>query len=147
MLRAAREGRSALLVAPTGAGKTMAGFLPSLVELTSSPDFPEPVEAHSIASALSQEGKEGLRQAQPRRVEGDAQLPVGEGLHTLYISPLKALAVDVQRNLLTPIAEMGLNIRVETRTGDTPSDRKARQRARPPQMLLTTPEIKYKLLS
>lgn len=70
-----------------------------------------------------------------------------EGLHTLYVSPLKALAVDVQRNLLAPIAEMGLDIRVETRTGDTPSDRKARQRERPPQMLLTTPESLSLLIS
>jgi hypothetical protein len=70
-----------------------------------------------------------------------------EGLHTLYISPLKALAHDVQRNLLTPIAEMGLNLRVETRSGDTPSDRKARQRARPPHVLLTTPESLSLLLS
>lgn len=108
MLDAARAGRHALLVAPTGAGKTLAGFLPSLVDLIERPT---------------------------------------DGLHTLYISPLKALAVDVQRNLLTPIAEMGLNIRVETRSGDTPSDRKARQRARPPQMLLTTPESLSLLLS
>jgi ATP-dependent Lhr-like helicase len=70
-----------------------------------------------------------------------------DGLHTLYISPLKALAVDVQRNLLTPVEEMGLPIRVETRTGDTPSDRKARQRVRPPQILLTTPESLSLLLS
>ena len=71
----------------------------------------------------------------------------GDGLHTLYISPLKALAVDVQRNLLDPIREMDLPIRVETRTGDTPADRKARQRVRPPQMLLTTPESLSLLLS
>ena len=108
MLAAARAGRSALLVAPTGAGKTLAGFLPTLAELVEAPT---------------------------------------DGLHTLYISPLKALAVDVQRNLLTPIDEMGLPIRVETRTGDTPSDRKARQRARPPQILLTTPESLSLLLS
>lgn len=108
MLAAARDGRHALLVAPTGAGKTLAGFLPSIVELIENP---------------------------------------GEGLHTLYVSPLKALAVDVQRNLLTPIEEMGLPIRVETRTGDTPSDRKARQRVRPPQMLLTTPESLSLLIS
>ncbi|HET9427873.1 MAG TPA: DEAD/DEAH box helicase, partial [Allosphingosinicella sp.] len=108
MLAAARDGKSALLVAPTGAGKTLAGFLPSLVELVERPT---------------------------------------EGLHTLYISPLKALAVDVQRNLLSPIEEMGLPIRVETRTGDTPADRKARQRVRPPQMLLTTPESLSLLLS
>jgi ATP-dependent helicase Lhr and Lhr-like helicase len=108
MLAAARNGDHALLVAPTGAGKTLAGFLPTLADL---------IEA-----------------------------PV-DGLHTLYISPLKALAVDVQRNLLTPIAEMGIDISVETRTGDTPSDRKARQRARPPHILLTTPESLSLLLS
>ncbi|CAN5430128.1 ligase-associated DNA damage response DEXH box helicase [soil metagenome] len=108
MLAAARAGRHALLVAPTGAGKTLAGFLPTLADLIATP---------------------------------------AEGLHTLYISPLKALAVDVQRNLLTPIADMDVPIRVETRTGDTPSDRKARQRARPPQILLTTPESLSLLLS
>lgn len=108
MLAAARAGRNALLVAPTGAGKTLAGFLPSLVELIESPT---------------------------------------DRLHTLYISPLKALAVDVQRNLLTPIEEMGAAIRVETRTGDTPHDRKVRQRARPPEILLTTPESLSLLLS
>jgi ATP-dependent Lhr-like helicase len=108
MLAAARAGRSALLVAPTGAGKTLAGFLPTLAELVERPS---------------------------------------EGLHTLYISPLKALAVDVQRNLLTPVAEMDLAVRVETRTGDTPADRKARQRVRPPQILLTTPESLSLLLS
>jgi ATP-dependent Lhr-like helicase len=108
MLDAARDGDSALLVAATGAGKTLAGFLPTIVNLIEAP---------------------------------------AEGLHTLYISPLKALAVDVQRNLLTPVEEMGLDIRVETRTGDTPSDRKARQRARPPQILLTTPESLSLLLS
>jgi ATP-dependent Lhr-like helicase len=108
MLDAARAGHHALLVAATGAGKTLAGFLPSLAELIDTPS---------------------------------------EGLHTLYVSPLKALAVDVQRNLLTPIEEMGVDIRVETRTGDTPSDRKARQRVRPPQILLTTPESLSLLLS
>jgi ATP-dependent Lhr-like helicase len=102
MLAAAREGSHALLVAPTGAGKTLAGFLPTLAELI--------------------------------------EQPVEERLCTIYVSPLKALAVDVQRNLLAPIGEMGLAIRVETRTGDTPSDRKVRQRERPPQILLTTPE-------
>ena len=108
MLDAARGGKHALLVAATGAGKTLAGFLPTLVDLIERPR---------------------------------------EGLHTLYVSPLKALGVDVQRNLMTPIAEMGLDIRVETRSGDTPSDRKARQRVRPPQILLTTPESLSLLLS
>ncbi|MBY6201274.1 ligase-associated DNA damage response DEXH box helicase [Maritalea mobilis] len=90
-----------LLIAPTGGGKTMAGFLPTLAELA----------------------------------DGDHH-----GLHTLYISPLKALAADIRRNLTGPITEMGLPIRVEDRTGDTPSSRKKRQRADPPHILLTTPE-------
>lgn len=105
MLEKAREGRGALLIAPTGGGKTLAGFLPSLIELAERP---------------------------PRNTPA--------GVHTLYISPLKALAVDVERNLLTPIREMGLPIVAESRTGDTGESRKARQRIRPPDILLTTPE-------
>ena len=100
--------------------------------------------AHALLVAPTGSGKT-LAGFLPSLVELIEQ-PV-DGLHTLYVSPLKALAVDVQRNLLTPIEEMGLDIRVETRTGDTPSDRKARQRARPPQMLLTTPESLSLLLS
>ena len=108
MLHLSRRSRNGLLVAATGAGKTLAGFLPTICELAERP---------------------------------------AAGLHTLYVSPLKALAVDVQRNLIAPIEEMGLSIRVETRTGDTPSDRKARQRAKPPEVLLTTPESLSLLLS
>jgi ATP-dependent Lhr-like helicase len=103
MLEAARQDRSALLVAPTGGGKTLAGFLPSLVELAEAP--------------------------KNRR-----------SLHTLYISPLKALAVDIARNLEAPGREMGLDIEIESRTGDTSSAVRQRQRVRPPDILLTTPE-------
>ncbi|MEH6755014.1 MAG: ligase-associated DNA damage response DEXH box helicase [Alphaproteobacteria bacterium] len=110
MLEAARAGQSALLIAPTGGGKTLAGFLPSLVDLISG-DAPE------------------------------------DGLHTLYISPLKALAVDIHRNLEVPIAEMALPIRAETRTGDTPQSKRQRQRKKPPHMLMTTPESLALLLS
>ena len=80
----------------------------------------------------------------PSRLERKAP---PDGLHTLYVSPLKALAHDVQRNLIAPIEEMGLSIRVETRSGDTPSDRRKRQRTRPPHVLLTTPESLSLLLS
>ncbi|SFP05919.1 ligase-associated DNA damage response DEXH box helicase [Tranquillimonas alkanivorans] len=97
-----------LLIAPTGGGKTLAGFLPSLVELA--------------------DGRHA-------------------GLHTLYISPLKALAADIRRNLGTPIGDMRLPIRVEDRTGDTSATRKKRQRADPPHILLTTPESLALLLS
>ncbi|WP_100260183.1 ligase-associated DNA damage response DEXH box helicase [Qipengyuania seohaensis] len=114
MLEASDASRHALLVADTGAGKTLAGFLPTLADFTQ------------------------------ERLDGKAP---PEGLHTLYVSPLKALAHDVQRNLLTPIEEMGLPITVETRSGDTPSDRKRRQRQKPPHVLLTTPESLSLLLS
>jgi ATP-dependent Lhr-like helicase len=109
LLRRSRAGASALLIAPTGGGKTLAGFLPTLVDL------------HG-------------RGARPRAGRE------GKGLHTLYISPLKALAVDIARNLETPVAEMGLPVRIETRTGDTPVSKRTRQRRDPPDILLTTPE-------
>ncbi|SMX22724.1 ligase-associated DNA damage response DEXH box helicase [Boseongicola aestuarii] len=102
------DAASLLLIAPTGGGKTLAGFLPTLAEL-----------AH-----------------------GDRN-----GLHTIYVSPLKALAADIRRNLGTPIEEMNLPIRVEDRTGDTPASRKKRQRADPPHILLTTPESLALLLT
>ncbi|PZQ49255.1 MAG: ligase-associated DNA damage response DEXH box helicase [Rhodovulum sulfidophilum] len=99
---------STLLIAPTGGGKTLAGFLPSLAALGSAPP---------------------------------------PGLHTIYVSPLKALAADIRRNLARPIAEMGLAIRVEDRTGDTGGAMRARQRVDPPQILLTTPESLALLIS
>ena len=68
-------------------------------------------------------------------------------MHTLYISPLKALSVDVARNLEAPVREMGLPISLETRTGDTPQSKRQRQRRKPPHMLLTTPESLALLLS
>ena len=70
-----------------------------------------------------------------------------KGLHTLYISPLKALANDIQRNLKNPITEMGLNISVDTRTGDTSTYRRSQQKKKPPSILLTTPESLMLLLS
>ena len=97
-----------LLIAPTGGGKTMAGFLPSLIDLGAAP--------------------------QP-------------GLHTLYVSPLKALAADIRRNLATPVAELGLRLRIEDRTGDTGPSQRARQRIDPPHILLTTPESLALMLS
>jgi ATP-dependent Lhr-like helicase len=116
LLRRSRAGASALLIAPTGGGKTLAGFLPTLVEL------------HERGSSLR------------RRISSGKDIRRAEGLHTLYISPLKALAVDIARNLEAPVAEMGLPVRIETRTGDTPVAKRTRQRRDPPDILLTTPE-------
>ncbi|GAA6208133.1 ligase-associated DNA damage response DEXH box helicase [Cognatishimia sp. WU-CL00825] len=97
-----------LLIAPTGGGKTLAGFLPTLVDLSATP--------HA-------------------------------GMHTLYVSPLKALATDIKRNLRKPVEEMGLDVRIEDRTGDTSNFHKKRQRADPPHILLTTPESLALLIS
>ncbi|WP_395451437.1 ligase-associated DNA damage response DEXH box helicase [Aminobacter sp. UC22_36] len=108
LLATAQQGNSVLLIAPTGAGKTLAGFLPALTDLAMRPKK-RPGEAH-------------------------------RGVHTLYISPLKALAVDIERNLGKPVAEIGLPITMETRTGDTPQHKRARQKLSPPEILLTTPE-------
>jgi ATP-dependent helicase Lhr and Lhr-like helicase len=108
LLSRAAGGENMLLIAPTGAGKTLAGFLPSLTDLT-------------------------------RR----GKLPPGApftGVHTLYISPLKALAVDIERNLMKPVEEMRLPVSIENRTGDTPQSKRQRQKLSPPDILLTTPE-------
>ena len=109
LLKAANDGESVLLIAPTGGGKTLAGFLPSLIDL-----------------------------AAPRTTTG---------LHTLYVSPLKALATDIARNLTIPVEQMNLPIRIDTRTGDTSSENRRRQRDTPPDILLTTPESLAILLS
>jgi ATP-dependent Lhr-like helicase len=97
-----------LLIAPTGGGKTLSGFLPTLIDLAQTP--------HT-------------------------------GMHTLYISPLKALAADIRRNLTTPVTEMALDIRIEERTGDTAASLRKRQRADPPHIFLTTPESLALLVS
>ena len=139
MLDAAAEGRHALLVAATGAGKTLAGFLPTLSELIDETCSPAKAGAQTSSN-------DSFFGAGPQPSLGNTQAKQ-VGLHTLYISPLKALAVDVRRNLLMPVEEMDLPIRIETRTGDTPSDRKTRQRVKPPHILLTTPESLSLLLS
>ena len=108
MIEIGALGLSTLLIAPTGGGKTLAGFLPSIIELNADPT---------------------------------------NSLHTIYISPLKALTVDVARNLLEPLSEMNLKITVETRTGDTPQSKRQRQRKSPPNILLTTPESLALLIS
>lgn len=137
LLAKARDDRSALLIAPTGAGKTLAGFLPTLVELSA----PSPPRAARVGVG------ETTQVSRPEFTSTGRGVQRSRGLHTLYISPLKALAVDIARNLETPVAEMGLPIKVETRTGDTPVSRRQRQRRYPPDILLTTPEQLALLLS
>ena len=98
-----KEGFDVILHAPTGGGKTIGGFMPSIDDFINN-------------NYKSQE------------------------FHTLYISPLKALTTDVQRNLLNPINDLKINIKVETRTSDTSTYNKAKQIKKPPNFLMTTPE-------
>jgi len=115
MVSAFVNQKSSLLIAPTGAGKTLSGFLPCLIDLY-----------HMLESGLK--SKE-------------------IGLHTLYVSPLKALTYDINRNLNTPIEDMSLDIKVGSRTGDTTSYQRQQQRKLPPNILLTTPESLMLMLS
>ena len=188
LLRLARAGRSALLIAPTGAGKTLAGFLPTLVELSAGapalaktspharsvpfpqrgggeglgvggasantaaaelaepppPPDPSPPRASRVGggetTALAARASAELASQRKKLISTGRGIRRAGGLHTLYISPLKALAVDIARNLERPVAEMRLPIRLETRTGDTPVSKRQRQRRDPPDILLTTPE-------
>ena len=111
MVEAFAQKRDTLLIAPTGGGKTLAGFLPSLIDLSEKP----------VGAAPS--------------------------LHTLYISPLRALTNDIERNLNRPVSDLKLPITVGVRTGDTKSYQRSKQRKIPPDILLTTPESLMLLLS
>ena len=108
MVTAFAKYQSTLLIAPTGAGKTLSGFLPSLIDL----------DANSQS-----------------------------GLHTIYISPLKALTQDIHRNLQGPIDDLNLDISVASRTGDTTAYQRQKQRKKPPNILLITPESLMLMLS
>ena len=117
------EGRHTLICAPTGSGKTLAAFLWSLDRLLTGPP-----------------------------PSGDAQR-----LRTLYVSPLKALTYDVERNLRAPLAGVANEasragvalpgLKVATRTGDTPADERRQLARHPPDILITTPESLYLLLT
>lgn len=111
MVRAFELRKDTLLIAPTGGGKTLAGFLPSLIDLSKKAPGAKPA------------------------------------LHTLYISPLRALTNDIERNLNRPVSDLNLPITLGVRTGDTKSYQRTKQRKIPPDILLTTPESLMLLLS
>ncbi|MFI6004690.1 ATP-dependent helicase [Streptomyces sp. NPDC051366] len=121
--RAIREGSDVLVVAPTGSGKTLAAFLAALDQLASTPPPAEPKKRCRV----------------------------------LYVSPLKALAVDVERNLRSPLTgirqesvRLGLpepEIRVGIRSGDTPPAERRSLATRPPDILITTPESLFLMLT
>ncbi|CAI9408450.1 DEAD/DEAH box helicase [Aestuariimicrobium sp. T2.26MG-19.2B] len=125
--RAISSGEHSLLIAPTGSGKTLAAFLHSIDRLTH-------------------------RASRPEEGHGDQ-----DQVRVLYISPLKALAVDVERNLTAPLRGIQLAaarlgralppVTVAVRTGDTAPAERRRQLVRPPDILITTPESLFLMLS
>lgn len=125
--KAISSGEHSLLIAPTGSGKTLAAFLHSIDRLT----------RPATPSAPDEKPRSGVR--------------------VLYVSPLKALAVDVERNLTAPLRGIQLAaqrlgdespaVSVGVRTGDTPPGERRRQLVRPPDILITTPESLFLMLS
>lgn len=133
---AVSRGEHALVVAPTGSGKTLAAFLWALSRLTS----------------------RGLMQGvSTGPVAGDHGTASGTGTRVLYISPLKALGVDVERNLRVPLAGIARTaaasgadiapVTVGVRSGDTPQAQRAKLLRTPPDVLITTPESLYLMLT
>ena len=100
--KAIKQGSDVVVFAPTGAGKTLTGFINPIEDLIASKKY--------------------------------------KGLHTIYISPLKSLANDIVRNLEKPIKDLNLNITFQVRTGDTTAYKKQKQKQKPPNILITTPE-------
>lgn len=115
MVSAFVNQKSSLLIAPTGSGKTLSGFLPSLIDI--------------------------------HKLQRNSKTKKAIGLHTLYISPLKALTNDIHRNLMQPIEAISPDVTVASRTGDTTSYQRQQQRKKPPNILLTTPESLMLMLS
>lgn len=123
----AARSEHALVIAPTGSGKTLAAFLYAL-------------------DRLFREGGEDTREAHKRKTS-----------RILYISPIKALGTDVQRNLQIPLkgiaderrrrGETEVNLRVGIRTGDTPAQERSKLTRNPPDILITTPESLYLMLT
>ncbi|MFI5026534.1 MAG: DEAD/DEAH box helicase, partial [Solirubrobacterales bacterium] len=120
------RGENTLICAPTGSGKTLAAFLWGIDRLArASPPM-------------------GLKQT-----HSDGNRPVGRGagVRIVYVSPLKALSYDIERNLRAPLRGIGADISVGIRTGDTTQGERRAMRKTPPDILITTPESLYLMLS
>ncbi len=126
------SGRHVLISAPTGSGKTLAAFLWALDRLAA-----ERAGAGEDASQ-GDAGDAGARD----RTEG-----AGGRTRLIYVSPLKALSYDVERNLRAPLRGIGADLRVAIRTGDTPQRERAQMLRKPPDILITTPESLYLMLT
>src|SRR4051794_9632017 len=112
------SGEHTLICAPTGSGKTLAAFLWGIDRLARRADAP-----------------------------ADAPEALGSGVRIVYVSPLKALSYDIERNLRAPLRGVGVDISVGLRTGDTPQRERQAMRRKPPDILITTPESLYLMMT
>ena len=124
------RGENALVIAPTGSGKTLASFL----------------------SAIDRLGREPVAEEKGTEVAAGGAQAETDGVRVLYVSPLKALGADVERNLRRPLAGISAvgptrPIPVGVRSGDTPARERRRLRSHPPSILITTPESLYLMLT
>ena len=147
---AIRRGENALVIAPTGSGKTLAAFLSAIDRLIQTP-------AAERGRPRDNAAQRPAKTASADRVRPQRARTAPRGVRILYISPLKALGVDVERNLRRPLAgiaeaALGLEkpiapVSVGVRSGDTPAAERRRLRTRPPDILITTPESLYLMLT
>ena len=149
-------GGHVLLHAPTGSGKTLAAFLWCLDRLVREQDEAggaAPMPARGSAGSKASRADPG--RAIPGRVRPDRAIP--DSVRILYVSPLKALTYDVERNLRAPLAGIALAgarlghpvraVSIASRTGDTPTEERRLVAKHPPEILITTPESLYLLLT
>ena len=122
------SGEHVLLSAPTGSGKTLAAFMWAIDQL---------------AASAAAEGERSLVGDGERRAEAEAE----RGIGLVYVSPLKALSYDIDRNLRVPLRGIGADLRVAVRTGDTPQRERQAMLREPPDILITTPESLYLMLT
>ena len=143
------RGEHVLLSAPTGSGKTLAAFLWALDRLSAG----EPADRAPLAGdGAGENAVAGAGAPSAARKAGRASAADGAGgtrsTRVVYVSPLKALAYDIERNLRAPLRGIGADeIRVGIRTGDTPQRERAAMLRNPPDILITTPESLYLMLT
>ncbi len=147
-------GENVLLSAPTGSGKTLAAFLWALDRLSA--EWAQEEKASDgkasdgkVSDGKASDGKASEQEAGSGRAAGEKVTRARtRGTRVVYVSPLKALAYDIERNLRTPLRGIGAEeVTVGIRTGDTPQRERAAMARRPPDILITTPESLYLILT
>jgi ATP-dependent Lhr-like helicase len=154
---AIQRGEHTLILAPTGSGKTLAAFLWGIDQILSEPATLTPEAQREPAKNSEKKRSTKARENSRNSLQPDLQAQAQPALRLLYISPLKALNNDIQRNLRTPLAgirrtaqQLGLalpEVEVAVRSGDTPSRERQAMLRKPPHILITTPESLYLLLT